>query len=89
MSNEHSADAPGQNKIFTIVVDLVEHQVTGKELSYRQVAQLAYPNDPVSPEITYTITYSSPHGPDGELRVDESVKLHEGMVFNVGKSNRS
>ena len=89
MSNEHSNEAPGQNKTFTIVVDLVEHQVTGKEITYRQVAQLAYPNDPISPDITYTITYSSPHGPDGELRVDGSAKLHEGMVFIVGKSNRS
>ena len=89
MTNEHSITAPGHNKTFTIVVDLVEYQVTGEAISYRQVAQLAYPQDPISPEITYTITFTNPKGPDGELREGESVKLHDGMVFVVGKSNRS
>lgn len=89
MANEHAKDTPGHNKTVKIVVNLNEYDVTGKEISYRQVAQLAYPDDLDSPEITYTITYTNPHGPDGELHEGDEVKLHEGMVFIVGKSNRS
>lgn len=89
MANEHSQDAPGQNKTVTIVVNLNEFEVTGKEISYREVAKLAYPSDADSAEIIYTISYTNPKGPDGELHEGKSVKLHEGMVFVVGKSNRS
>jgi hypothetical protein len=89
MANEHSEDAPGHNKPVTIVVNLNGFEVTGKEISYREVAKLAYPSDIDSAEIIYTISYTNPKGPDGELHEGQSVKLHEGMVFVVGKSNRS
>jgi len=89
MANEHSEDAPGHNKAVTIVVNLNEFEVTGKEINYREVAKLAYPSDADSAEIIYTISYTNPNGPDGELHEDKPVKLYEGMVFVVGKSNRS
>jgi hypothetical protein len=37
----------------------------------------------------YEITYSSEHGLDGKVGVGGDVKLEEGMVFNVGLTNRS
>lgn len=89
MSNEHSDQSPGQNKPVQVIINLVTHQLTGKVVSYSELAKLAYPGDSGGAEITYTITFTNPHGPDGELREGEEEKLHEGMVFVVGKSNRS
>lgn len=89
MSNENAVNAPGQNKTTKIIVDLNEYYVEGKEISYLQVAKLAYPNDQDNPDITYTITYSYKNGQSHELRAGETAKLKEEMVFNVGKSNRS
>ncbi len=89
MSNENAVNAPGQNKTTMIIVDLNEYYVEGKEISYLQVAKLVYPDDSDNSEITYTITYSYKDGQSKELRAGETAKLKEGMVFNVGKSNRS
>ncbi len=94
------APAPGQAnndqmtpvaeiKQFQVIINLQAFVLTGQWATYLEIAHKAFPSDPVSPDITYTITYVNPHGPDGELREGERVKLHEGMVFVVGKSNRS
>ena len=89
MSNQISTQGPSHEKDIEIIVNLNKYKVTGKEITYRDVAKLAFPNDTLASDITYTITYSSEQGPDGELHEGKSVKLHEGMVFVVAKSSRS
>lgn len=85
-NNNASADLKKQ---YQVIINLQAYVLTGQWATYQEIAHKAFPADPVSPDITYTITYTNPNGPDGDLRDGEKVKLHEGMVFVVGKSNRS
>ncbi|MDH3807039.1 MAG: multiubiquitin domain-containing protein [Desulfuromonadales bacterium] len=89
MSNEHSEQAPGQNKVSTIIVNGREREVTGKQVNYRQVVQLAFPGDQTNNDIEYTVAYSNPHGKDGTLVDGEDTQVKGGMIFNVNKTNRS
>jgi hypothetical protein len=74
---------------ITIYINTVKVQVHKKTLAYQELVELAYPGDVPSPGKVYEITYSSDHGPDGKVGVGGSVHIKEGMVFNVGLTNRS
>lgn len=87
-NNDHVTPT-AESKQVQVIINLQAFVLTGQRATYLEIARKAFPSDPVSPDITYTITYTNPHGPDGELRDGEQVKLHEGMVFVVGKSNCS
>ncbi len=89
MSNSNGSQVPGQNKTVTIIVNGRPREVTGKSISYEEVVQLAYPDDPSNQNTDFTVAYANPHGRDGELVAGQEVHLKEGMVFNVTKTNRS
>ena len=89
MSNNHSEQAPGQNKTTMIVINGRQHEVTGHKISYTEVVQLAFPDDQASEIIEYTVAYANPHGKDGTLVNGQEVPVKEGMIFNVTKTNRS
>ena len=89
MSKEHSEHAPGQNKTTTIIVNGRQREVVGKNVSYSQIVQLAFPNDQPDTNIEYTVAYANPHGKDGTLVNGQEVHVKEGMIFNVTKTNRS
>lgn len=89
MSNNHSEQAPGQNKTTTIVVNGRSREVTGHKISYLEVVQMAFPGSQVDENSVYTVAYANPHGKDGTLVDGQSVNVHEEMVFNVTKTNRS
>lgn len=72
-----------------IIVNGRQFEVTGKRISYSEVVQLAFPNDPPSDTIEYTVAYANPHGKDGTLVEGQSVHIKEGIIFNVTKTNRS
>ncbi len=87
MSNDQ--EVPGQHKQYTIYVNGRTRTVTGHRLTYAQVVELAFPDDPKDGSLLYTVAYANPHGRDGTLAEGQDVVLHEGMSFNVGKTNRS
>lgn len=89
MSNNHSNQAPGQDKTFTVIVNGRQRNVTDHKLTYQQVVKLAFPDDQPDPNILYTVAYANPHGKDGTLTDGQDVTIKEGMVFNVSKTNRS
>jgi hypothetical protein len=76
-------------KTYEIIVNGRPRNVTGHELSYEEVVKLAFPDDAPDANILYTLAYANPHGKDGTLTAGEEVKIKEGMVFNVTKTNRS
>lgn len=81
-----------KEKTVTIVVDGTPYEVPKKDLiSYAEVVTLAYPDYPQHPEITYSVTYDRGHGdkPEGILSPGESVKVKEGMAFNVNRTGQS
>ncbi len=87
MSNKE--EASGHNKQHTIYVNGRTRTVTAHRLTYAQVVELAFPDDPKDGSILHTVAYANPHGRDGTLAEGQDVVVHEGMSFNVGKTNRS
>ena len=88
--SSHAEQAPGQNKKTLIIVNGREREFTGHRITYQEVVALAFPNEQVGGNNTvYTVAYANPHGKDGTLVAGQDVTIHEGMVFNVTKTNRS
>lgn len=87
MNNNHAENAPGQNKPAQIFINMEAHTVNQQRISYEEVVRLAFPGGPF--DITYSVDFASERGKDGTLSKDKDTKVHEGMVFNVIKSNRS
>jgi len=92
-NNAASGNQGGGNSDHTteIIVNGRARQVAGKELSFVQVVNLAF-DDAVFNEVTvYTITYKRGEGnkPEGTLVEGETVKIKEGMVFNVKRTDKS
>ncbi len=98
-ANQEQGEAHGEkqnpagtpDKDFTIIVNAEEKQVTGKELTFDQVVQLAFPGEPQGGNRLYTVTYRRGEGnkPEGTLVKGESVKLKKGMIFNVTATDKS
>lgn len=82
---------PDNNKEYTIIVNGREKTVTEKELSFDDIVALAFDNPPTGPNIVFTITYRRGHGnkPEGSLVEGETVKIKDGMIFNVTATDKS
>ena len=80
-----------QNKTVTIFVNGRERTVTKRELSVDDLVKLAYDNPPTGELIYFTITYRRGHGnkPEGTLEGAQTVKVKEGMIFNVTATDKS
>ena len=83
--------AEQQKKADTIVVNGRPNEWDEKEISFDQVIALAYPNPPQGGNIEYTISYRRAHGnkPEGTLKADETVKVKDGMIFDVTATDLS
>jgi hypothetical protein len=92
MPNENpgqSEDGPGQNKTFSIIVNGRPRTITEKKLTYIDAVHLAYPGEEPSDTVSFTVTYSNPHGKDGSLVAGQDTSVHDGMILNVHKTDRS
>lgn len=94
MSNENNAGQQGQGhepKELTIVVNGRQREVEQRELTFEQLVGIAFPDSPVDPNAFFTITYRRGSGekPEGTLVAGESVRIKEGMIFNVTQTVRS
>ena len=85
-SEDHGRPEP---LTFHIIVIARPREVTGERISYGQVVNLAFPDDPSASQFLYSVHYTGPHVPDGTLAEGQSVKLENGMKFDVTKTNRS
>ena len=80
-----------REKDFTIVVNAREKVVRSKELSFAAVVALAFETAPHGANTAYTITYRRGEGnkPEGTLVEGQSVKIKDGMIFNVTATDKS
>lgn len=87
MSDETKTKA----KTDTVVVNGVQKEVTSKELTFDQVVDLAFNPRPSGPYWEFTVTYRRGHSekPEGTLAPGESVKVKDGMIFNVTATDKS
>jgi hypothetical protein len=76
---------------ITIIVNGRENVWTEDKISYEQLVAIANLPLPGGPSPGFTITYhDGPHDrPDGTLTAGHSVKVKDGMVFNVTPTNQS
>ena len=89
MPNQNMEQAPGQNKIYDVVVNGRPKQVSDHKLTYLQIVQLAYPDEIPSDQVVFTVTYSNPHGKDGSATEGDKVVIKDGIIFNVRKTDKS
>lgn len=88
---ENKHEEKDHNKDFTIIVNGRQKIVTEKELSFAEIVALAFDNPPTGSNIVFTITYRKGTGnkPEGTLVEGETVKIKEGMIFNVTATDKS
>jgi len=82
----------GKDKTITIIVNGREKEVPKKEkLTFDELVALAFDPVPTGEFICFTITYRKGDGnkPEGTLAEGESVKLKDGMIFNVTATDKS
>ena len=83
-------EAPGQDKEFTIIVNGREKKFTGKEISFKQVIELAFGTYEDNPNIVYTVTYSKGEDKkEGTMTAGSTVKVKDGMIFNATRTDKS
>jgi hypothetical protein len=75
-------------KPFHIIVNGRPREVTGEVITYQQVVLLAF-SDANFDQFLYEVQYTGPHVPDGTLVEGQSVRLHNGLKFDVTKTNKS
>jgi hypothetical protein len=76
---------------FEIFVNSRHKEVSSKELTFNQVVSLAFNPPPSGPNTLVTIVYThgSHENPEGTLLEGGSVKIKNGMRFNVTATNKS
>jgi hypothetical protein len=78
-------------KNITITVNARPKSVPKTELTFDEIIHLAYDNPPTGPNWVFTVTYHRGQGdkPEGTLRAGESVKVKDGMAFDVTATDKS
>ena len=78
-------------KHYEVIVNGRKKVVRVETLTFNEVVALAFDPVPSGPNWVFTITYRRGHGnkPEGTLRPGESVKVKEGMIFNVTATDKS
>jgi hypothetical protein len=74
-----------------VVVNGRRREVKGEKLTYEEVVLLAFTPPPSGPDVQITVQYTHgpEHKPTGALIEGQSVKIRDGMVFDVTATNRS
>jgi hypothetical protein len=74
-----------------IIVNARRKTVTGKKLSFERIVKLAFPEAQPSPQTVYTVAYSNgpPRNREGKMVPGQTVKIQDGMVFDVTETSRS
>lgn len=80
----------GKDKKVTIIVNAREKKWEDKEISYRQVVELAYGSYSENENTVYTVTFSKGVDPkEGSLVKGQITKVKDGMIFNVTRTDKS
>ena len=80
-----------QNKTVTIIVNGVEKEIPVRsELNFDDLVYLAFNEKPGKPNIEYSITYTKGEGDhyEGSITPGKSVKVVDGMIFDVDRTDR-
>jgi hypothetical protein len=88
---ERFITAPKAQLTFEIIVNGRPRTVTGRQVTFEQAVQLAFPGSQPEQNVAYSITYrkaaSDPH--EGDLGAGGVVQVKNGTIFNVSKTVQS
>lgn len=89
--DEHFHSGPVQPRKFIIIVNGQKKTVTTRTVTFDEIVKLAFPTPPPGANILYTVSYEDgPRvNPQGSLKEGQSVKVKNGMIFNVSATDRS
>lgn len=90
-SSVASAKEGHEANVIDIVVNGQKKEFGRKEITYRDVVELAFENPWGNPNVIYTVTYTHGHDdkPQGTIVEGQSVKVKQNMVFNVTRTDKS
>lgn len=81
-----------EKKTVTIIVEGTPHEWPKDEkVTFEQVVLWVYPDYSASDGRAYTVTFERGEGnkPEGQLVKGGSVKVKDGMIFNVSRTGES
>jgi hypothetical protein len=89
--DEHFHSGPAQPRKFTIIVNGQKKVVAAKTVTFDEIVKLAFPTPPQGANILYTVSYEDgPRvNPQGSMVEGQSVKVKNGMIFNVTATDKS
>jgi len=89
-AQENTVQTEGRRE-FTIIVNGRKREVSTDDVSYVEIVQLAYGNNPPSgPNIVITVTYrNAEDGKQGTLAPGETVEIKNGTIFDVRATDKS
>lgn len=81
----------GHGHTVTIYVNTRAKEWPKEKISFEQLIKLAFENPPTGENIVFTVTYrNGPHNkPEGNLSPGESIKVKDGMIFDVYYTDKS
>lgn len=89
--NLNTNDGAKHKPKILIAVNGHEVEITDSHVTFEQLVSIAYPGEPPTPNIKYSITYrgvaSKPHS--GELAAGGSIEVKHGSIINVGRTVQS
>ena len=90
MSKDNQLARP-DDKSFLITVNGRQRQVESDELSFDELVDLAFDDPARGPQIVFTITFREAGGrvPEGELDEGQRLKVRDGTIINVTRTDQS
>lgn len=82
---------PQHDKTTTIIVNGRRKEWAEKAITFTQVVECAFENPPYGENTLFTVTFNRGHGnkPQGTMVEGDSVRVKEGMIFNVTATDKS
>jgi hypothetical protein len=81
----------GPPKVYHIIVNGRKKEASTKILTFNQVVALAFNPVPSGPNVQFSVTYRKgpKKNPEGTMTEGETVRIKDGMIFDVTETNKS
>lgn len=79
------------DRVFTLIVNTEDKDVTERRQSFQDLVLLAFNPPPTGPNVGFTITYRKgpPLNRKGSVVEGQTIRIKNGMIFDVTPTDRS